>query len=509
MLTLINPNRMQPPIGPIGLDYVGGAARLAGIEVDLLDLALVCDPAAQMRDYFRRKSPRLVGVSFRNLDDAFWPSATWFVPQLAALLHQLREQTDARVVVGGVGFSIAARQLVNEGWVDLGVRGDGEVALVQLYRALEGSMRFEDVPGLVWRDGPRVRVNPPAWSGELEVPSRRDLVDNHAYFLRGGQAGVETKRGCPRQCIYCADPVAKGPCVRARPPGEVADEVESLLRQGIDVLHLCDGEFNVPRAHAEAVCEQLISRGLGSRVRWYVYSAVRPFDDQLAVSMRRAGCVGINFTGDSANDHMLASYRHSHRREHLAVAVRACIKQGLTCMVDLLLGGPGETPESVRDTLGFIRRLEPHAVGVGLGMRVYPSTPVARMLAERGNLATGWGLRRYEDGPVDLLRPVFFIDPALGPEPATLVRELCEGDSRFFLPSDPPDGLVARAGHQPGDHNYNQNRPLLDAIERGARGASDRRTYFRLASTCLTFHSSLRQSADDVILQEHIDHDDG
>jgi hypothetical protein len=255
-----------------------------------------------------------------------------------------------------------------------------------------------------------------------------------------------------------------------RSPREVADEVESLLRQGIDVLHFCDGEFNVPRAHAVAVCEELITRGLGSKVRWYVYAAVRPFDDRLAIAMRRAGCVGINFTGDSANDPMLAAYRHLHRREHIAVAVRACIKHGLRCMVDLLLGGPGETPESVKDTLAFVRHLEPDAVGVGLGMRVYPSTPVAKLLAERGDLETGHGVCRRDEGPVDLLRPVFFIDPALGQEPARLVRELAGGDPRFFLPCAEVGGEPS-GGHLPGDHNYNSNGPLLDAIGRGARGA--------------------------------------
>jgi radical SAM superfamily enzyme YgiQ (UPF0313 family) len=470
MLTLINPNRMQPRVGPIGLDYVGGAARLAGIEVDLLDLALDSDPEVRLREYFRRRSPRLVGVTFRNIDDAFWPSATWFVPDLVAMLQLLGEVTDAPVVVGGVGFSIAAKQLVQRGWVDLGIRGDGEGALVQLYRAIEGRARFQDVPGLLWREAARVRVNRPAWPRELTVSPRRDLVDNRAYFVSGGQAGVETKRGCPRQCIYCADPVAKGASVRPRSPREVADEVECLLRQGIDVLHLCDGEFNVPRTHAEAVCEELITRGLGSKVRWYAYVAVRPFDEALAAAMRHAGCVGINFTGDSANDPMLAAYRHLHRRHHLATAVRACIKHGLTCMVDLLLGGPGETPESVRDTLDFMRRLGPDAVGVGLGMRVYPCTPAAKILAARGDLATGRGLRRRDDGPVDLLRPVFFIDPALGPHPAHLIRDLCRGDSRFFLPNEDVDDRN-HTGHQPGDHNYNHHRPLLDAIERGARGA--------------------------------------
>ena len=68
------------------------------------------------------------------------------------------------------------------------------------------------------------------------MPTSRDLVNNAEYFRLGGQIGVETKRGCNRQCSYCVDPLAKGPTVRLRLPAEVADEMESLLHQGIDVF---------------------------------------------------------------------------------------------------------------------------------------------------------------------------------------------------------------------------------------------------------------------------------
>ena len=80
MLTLVNTNRMTPAIGPIGLDYIGASARRAGIEVEVLDLGLVEVPDKTMEDYFDGNNPELVGLSFRNSDDCFWPSADWFAP---------------------------------------------------------------------------------------------------------------------------------------------------------------------------------------------------------------------------------------------------------------------------------------------------------------------------------------------------------------------------------------------------------------------------------------------
>jgi radical SAM superfamily enzyme YgiQ (UPF0313 family) len=471
MLTLINTNRMTPPIGPIGLDYVAAAARAAGCDVDVLDLCVADDPDAALRDHFRDRRCELVGLSFRNVDDCFWPSGQSFVPDLAETVRTIRTLTDAPLVLGGVGFSILAERIFGETQADFGIRGDGEQATVALLGELRGRRRFERVDGLLWRADGQVRVNRPAWPKDLRLPTARDAIDNAAYFRRGGQGGIETKRGCDRACIYCADPLAKGRAARLRAPASVADEVESLLSQDVDVLHLCDSEFNVPAGHAAAVCDELIRRGLGERVRWYTYMAVVPFDAELADRMRRAGCVGINFTSDAAADAMLRTYRQRHRREDIARAVRLCRENGMAVMLDLLLGGPGETPETLADSIGFFRQVGADSVGAALGLRLCPGTPAVEIVAAEGPLETNPGLRRKYDGPVDLLRPTFYISPALGQRPARLVKELIAGDPRFFEPTDEAADAPADGPAESTDHNYNENQALADAIAAGARGA--------------------------------------
>ncbi len=465
MLTLVNTNRMTPVIGPIGLEYVAEAAVRAGIEASILDLALCDDPEAGLQGYFASRSPALIGLSFRNVDDCFWPSAQWFVPELAELVRRIRTLSDAPIVMGGVGFSVFAERIVEHTGADFGVRGDGEQATISLYRQLQTGRDFEQVEGLVWRHDGSLRSNPPAWPSELVLPSRREMVDNGAYFARGGQCGFETKRGCDRQCLYCADPLSKGPMPRSRRPAEVADEIESLLAQGINVLHTCDAEFNVPRSHAMAVCEELSRRSLGERVHWYAYLAVTPFDEELAAAMRRAGCVGINFTGDAASGLMLRAYRQPHRRRDLARAVHLCRRHGIKVMIDLLLGGPGETQQTVAETINFIRRIDPDCAGASLGIRIYPGTGMVEALKREGPVADNPGLRRKYTGQVDFFRPTFYISPALGPEPARLIKHLIAGDQRFFEPTaEQPDAEAT-------DHNYNDNTDLVDAIRAGARGA--------------------------------------
>ena len=462
MLVLINTNVMQPPIGPIGLDYVAGAARAGGIETRVVDLCLADDGDAALRGALAA-GPSLVGLTFRNLDDCFWPSCRSFADELASLTARVRELTDAPIVLGGVGFSVMPGRILRHTGADFGIHGDGEQAVCALHHALAGRGRLEDVPGLLRRENGRTIANPPAWPERLSLPTARDAVDNAAYFRLGGQSGVETKRGCNRRCIYCADPLAKGRAARLRDPREVADEVEALAARGINVLHLCDSEFNIPRAHAMAVCDELTARGLTGLTRWYAYLAVTPFDEELASAMQQAGCVGIDFTTDSASPAMLMTYGHGHSVEDIASAVAICRRRGIAVMLDLLLGGPGETPNTAAETVTAIKRLDADCVGCGVGVRLYPGTPVEAMLRAGGPLEQNRGIRRKYDGPVDLLLPTFYVSRALGPQPAGLVRELIGGDRRFFEPADEQD--LTRG------HNYNDNAPLVRAIAQGHRGA--------------------------------------
>jgi len=470
MLTLINTNRMVPPIGPIALDYIGASAGEAGIDVEIVDLCLTDDPLKMLQEHFAAHSPQLVGISFRNTDDCFWPGAQWFVPDFAETVRGIRNMTDAPIVIGGVGFSIFARRIVEYTGADFGIRGDGEQAIVSLVNELQQTKRFECVDGLIWRCNGEIYSNQPSWPALLSLPSSRDEIDNLTYFNKGGQCGLETKRGCDRGCIYCADPLTKGPTIRLREPSEVADEAQSLIAQGVEVLHLCDSEFNIPRKHAYAVCEEFERRSIGKRLNWYTYMAVVPFDAELAKVMRKAGCIGINFTGDSACPSMLKTYGQPHLKDDLALAVRLCRENGIKVMIDLLLGGPGETPETISQTVDFIKQIDPDCAGAALGIRVYPGTQMANLVAIEGPAETNPNIHRRYSGPVDLFRPTFYISQALGPQPARLIKDLIAGDKRFFEPTEQTAPEATECG-QATDHNYNDNMELAEAIKKGERGA--------------------------------------
>jgi radical SAM superfamily enzyme YgiQ (UPF0313 family) len=198
--------------------------------------------------------------------------------------------------------------------------------------------------------------------------------------------------------------------------------------------------------------------------------AVVPFDAELAEAMAKAGCVGIDFTGDAACASMLKTYRQLHLNEDLASAVRLCRGNGIKVMIDLLLGGPGETPETVAETINFIKQIAPDCAGAPLGIRIYSGTEMARIATAEGAAEKNPNLRRKYSGPVDFFRPTFYISASLGEQPATLVQDLIAGDKRFFGPMAETVPEAAESSLST-DHNYNDNTELVKAIKKGARGA--------------------------------------
>jgi radical SAM superfamily enzyme YgiQ (UPF0313 family) len=283
----------------------------------------------------------------------------------------------------------------------------------------------------------------------------RSWIDNPRYLREGGQAGIETKRGCPRACVYCADPIAKGKKVQTRPPEAVVDELERLLAQGIDHIHTCDSEFNIPEWHPYEVCREIVRRHFGDKLRWYAYCAPVPFSPELAKLMHHAGCVGINFGVDSGDEEILRRLKREFTPADILNATRACKEEGIAVMLDLLLGSPGESRESIIRTIELMRSAEPDRVGVAVGVRVYPGTELADVVMQE-KLKEG---RVGGDGP---LEPLFFLEPGITPYVFELLDQLIGDDKRFlFFDPSRPDR----------NYNYNANQRLVDAIKKGYRGA--------------------------------------
>jgi radical SAM superfamily enzyme YgiQ (UPF0313 family) len=459
---MVNPNLMKPPVAPIGLDYLHSALRKAGYDVRLLDLGFSREVDKEIQhavddDYL------FIGISLRNIDDSYFASQDFCLQKSQEIINKIKDLSDCPIVLGGVGFSIFPLQVMQYCNADFGIYGDGELALYTLARAFHEKTVYTSIPGLFYKDKHNYKFNPAEYL-DLDKMSlaQRDLVDNVLYFQKGAMVGFEAKRGCDRQCIYCADPVAKGQKIRFRDPRDVAMELKGLLKHGITHFHTADSEFNVPEEHAKAVCRAIIGQHLGDNIQWYAYCVPGPFSEELANLMRRAGCVGIDFTVDSGNDSQLQRLGHLHRVNDISKLTRLCHRYGFSFMFNLLLGGPGETRQTIRETLELMKDLEPPRVGISLGVRLYPDTPLGKMVKKQGAIRKNPHLQGTIDENSNMLRPIFYLSHELGDEIESYIGDLIKGDSRFFFVSK---------GQTHQNYNYNDNSQLMVAIKNGYRGA--------------------------------------
>ena len=443
-------------MGPVGLEYVAEALRDAGFGIDILDLCWEEDWKISLSRFFNDKSFDLVGITLRNTDDCALASRRSFLDEFVSIVSAIGEASAAPLVLGGGGFSVMPVEILKLCRASAGIWGDGEFAFVELAQRLKRGKEWLDVPNLIWPADGIWRRNPPSAPPLNGLPRmKRDIFDNQRYFREGGQAGIEMKRGCAERCVYCADPVARGRAVRTRPPSEIVDELECLVRQGIDHIHTCDSEFNLPPVHAREVCREIIRRKLGDKLNLYTYCSPVPFPVELAGLMKKAGFVGINFGVDSGNDRMLKSLGRDFRAVDILNTTRRCRREGITVMLDLLIGAPGESRQSIIDTIDLMKRSGSELMGVALGVRIYPGTALGRMI-EEGYLKEGL------IGGGKPTEPLFYLEPRITPFASGLLDELIGDDKRFFF-FDPrrPDR----------NYNYHANQVLIDAIGKGHRGA--------------------------------------
>ncbi|MCX7918818.1 MAG: radical SAM protein [bacterium] len=452
-ILLVNPNLMKPVVSPVALDYLGVALKHAGFEVSLLDLSFSKDIESDIRSTVSHDEFILIGVTVRNIDDSYYASQDFILEKTKGIINLIKKYSDTPLVLGGVGFSIMPELTLAYCEVDLGIIGDGELALPMLAERISKEYDYSEIPNLVYKTKNGYQRNPTKFYPIDSISlSHRETIDNLRYYREGGMVGFETTRGCNQPCSYCCDPVSKGRKVRCRNPKDVVAEVAYLVSQGIDYFHTCDSEFNVDYTHAVAVCNELIHSGLGNKITWYTYCNIVPFDEPLAALLRKSGCVGIDFVADHCNEKMLKILGNQYTFADIENVAKLCHKYGFAFMFDLLLGAPGETRETITETITKLKMLNPSRVGVSLGLRIYPQTPMFDRFKQL-----------FGKSESELLPPTFYLAPELGDDIEEYIEHLTRDDPRF---------LFGNRKKIDRNYNYNDNNKLVQAIvEQGYKGA--------------------------------------
>jgi radical SAM superfamily enzyme YgiQ (UPF0313 family) len=463
-VVLINPDREKPLTAPLPLDYLAAALEHNGYEPELLDLAFESDWYAATSQAVAKRDILAIIILVRHLDDGLYNSQTYFLPKSKTLVEYLRSKTKSPIILVGGAYTLVPEELLRFCNADFGVAGDPEEAVPQLLDALRDDGDFSHVPNIGWIDNREFRQHPvePAnlcsdWS------MQRGFIDNVRYFSEGGVTRFETKRGCGLREIYSTEAITRGETIRLRDPEQVAQEIENLADEGIYSLAADDTHFNQPRDHAMDVCAALTARGLRDRVRWYATCTPRTFDKELAEAMAAAGCQGIHLRVDSGDNEQLERLGHTHTPDDVMNITEIARQADILTLLEVVIGGPGESRDSIDRTISMLKASNPDMVSVQYGLRVYPYTPLGHLVAQITPLRDNFHLRGAIYNNDKLLRPVFYIESLLGRGVEEFMEELIDHDPKYLFPF-----------RKDMDKTYNYNDPtiLTEAIlHEGHRGA--------------------------------------
>jgi radical SAM superfamily enzyme YgiQ (UPF0313 family) len=401
LLIATNTERINLPTLPYGLALVAAAVGAAGHTVRMLDLRRHADPRVAIAAAVAQRAPDVIGLSVRNVDDQCLERPRFFLPDVAGIVRACRAASRAPLVLGGAGYSIFPAAALAYLGADWGVGGEGEAVLPALLCCLE---RGED-PGAL----PGVHAAGGRGGTARALADDLDGFPGPAEHLwPAADPGdpdlwlpIQSRRGCPLACSYCSTPGLEGRAIRARSPRLVVQEIVRLARRGYRRFYFVDSIFNLPEDYALELCRRLAHERLDIAWRCILYPGA--VSAELAASMRAAGCAEAGLGFESGSAPVLRAMNKPFLPAEVREIAERLAAHGLRRMGFLLLGGPGETQDTVAESLAFAGSLRLEQLRITVGIRIYPGTPLAQTARRDGLIAA-------ED---DLLLPRFYLTPGL------------------------------------------------------------------------------------------------
>ena len=399
------------PAPPLGLAYLAAAVREAGHTVSVVD-AFMAAPEQERR----RGRIAVLGLTAEQIAARIDPQAqavglsgmfSFAWPEMREILRAVRAvRPDVLLLGGGEHFTGMTAQCLREAPLDYVVRGEGEATLVALLDALEAGAAPHAVAGLAWRDvngeyresAPRPRQREvdalpwPAW----------DLFDLAGYHARGlvlGQARGFTvpmlaTRGCPYACTFCSNAMMWGRHWFARRPADVVAEMRAWhLRYGATNFPFHDLTAVLRRSWIRDFCDALEAAALPVTWQLPVGTRCEVVDAEVARRLFETGCRSITFAPETGSLALRDAVQKRMTDTALLRAVRASAEAGLNVSAFFVIGFPGDTADSLRDSIDLARRLADagcHDIAL-TGFFPVPGTALFEELAAEGRVSYGDG----------------------------------------------------------------------------------------------------------------------
>jgi len=363
---------------PLGLAYIAAVLRTHDHSVRIVDMNVEMKNLEELEKICEKEQPDIVGIS----------STTITYNTCINILKRIKNIIPSAIrIVGGPHASILPQEFVD--YSDFVVVGEGEYTMLELVKTLENSEDPSNIEGLLFKKdgkivetGPRPLITCP---DNLPFPAR-DLLHMEAY--NDNKGAILTSRGCPFNCIFCNSHLIFGKKFRARSPKNVVDEIEYLVKKyNVHVIRILDDMFTLNRKRVIEICNEILNRGLN--IGWELTNGTRvdKVDKELLEKMHEAGCYRIYYGIESGSKKVLKMLRKGIKLDQVKRVVKWTKEIGIEVGGFFMIGGPGETIETLKETEKFIDELNLDYVHLSIATP-YPRTDFWNWVLKNGRFVT-------------------------------------------------------------------------------------------------------------------------
>ncbi len=392
MLISANTTISPYPVYPLGLSMIAAALVKAGHEVHQVDFLHQGNSLDAVRNEVLRLQPDLVGISVRNIDNVNFMNERYYIQNVKDIVDSVRTATDARILLGGAGFSLIPEGILQKTGADYGIVGEGEELIVEFVNnAARGVYPSESI----LTSAPKLAGNQifSAWYDEKLI---------EFYLHNGNIASVQTKRGCAYKCVYCTYPLLEGSQIRRREPGAVVDDIE-LLRDKFKAKYIffVDSVFNDDEGAYLEIVDEMLRRNVF--LPWTGYFKPKGMTDEIVERMKKTGFAAAEIGSDATSDTTLKAMGKSFTFADVAETNDMFARHDIAISHFVMFGGPGETQDTVHEGIRNILSLKKSVIFIFMGIRILPNTPLERIALKEKVISPETGM----------LHPVYYLSPAV------------------------------------------------------------------------------------------------
>jgi len=365
---------------PLGMCYIAAMLASQGFQVKIFDMS-VAKPSVMMdrlQSILAEEMSEVVGIT--SMSNNFHSAVN-----IAKAVKLWSPQST--VAMGGVHATFVHKELLSTvSEVDVVVRYEGEITMLELVRALEENSSLKNVKGLSFKVAGEV-ISTPFRSrienlDELPFPDYGSLEPSLEWYIGDSKKRnfpVMTTRGCPFGCIYCSTMAFNGRSYRTRSVASVMSELRHLINEyRMNDVSFVDDNFTMQKDRVLSLSSEIKKLD----ITWGCSARVDQVTPELLSAMRDAGCTDIFFGIESATQRVLDRVRKGFTVKQAKAAVKTAEKLGIKTHCSFIIGLPEETTRTLRNMMKFIEETKPSGRVLPNELDILPGTELAERTQE-------------------------------------------------------------------------------------------------------------------------------